>query len=684
VRPLLLLPCPVRYLDAGITRWFRCVPLERGARLRPLRIRGPAGHADGAGERAPDVPPATADLLAALAPGARTEPPLLHRLRLLLAGRGADIGCEQEVWSHPGVFADELACALRPFRREEAGRSFERLPPELQAALVRARREGSRHLSPLVRLEEALIGGPWLEPQELGDALVEACRYAASLHRPRGAGLRQPLSAYIAGLGQRRRELLGQNRTLAVAWAIARREELRAGTLDGIPPGIDLADLRWLLAPGGEAVPVYLGQIGGELGLFPARRGQPACRLVELRTAEDYWQVRGLETGDQGEAPPPRVRRLGATLALDTGRRYALTAGRERLELEAVRRPPWAAGMGRDGDGLFLELAERRLYWVPKGPIAVEGVELELPHGFWWDQGEHAAWLQAGRRLERPGWAVRHGVDPYGRWAQFEVQGVAQRMRWIPPGEFTMGSPEDEPERLDNEAQHPVILTRGLWLADTACTQALWRAVLGEGPSLFEGDERPVEQVSWEGVAERFLPALNDRVPGLDAALPTEAQWEYACRAGTTTPFWFGDNISPEQVNYNGSNPYAGGAKGEYRERTVEVKALPANGWGLYQMHGNVWEWCADWLGEYPREAVVDPEGPETGRRRVLRGGSWFGVGGYCRSAGRDGDVPGYRYGSIGFRLSRGLSPRQVGSAGEGGAAAERGARGATPDAPAR
>jgi formylglycine-generating enzyme required for sulfatase activity len=246
-----------------------------------------------------------------------------------------------------------------------------------------------------------------------------------------------------------------------------------------------------------------------------------------------------------------------------------------------------------------------------------------------------------------------------------------------------MGSPQDELERNEDEVQHPVILTRGLWLADTACTQALWRVVLNEAPSGFQGDDRPVERVSWNDVVERFLPALNRLVPGLDAALPGEARWEYACRAGTSTPFWFGDNIGTEQVDYDGNYPYSGGPKGEPRGATVDVKALPANGWGLYQMHGNVWEWCADWLGEYPREAVVDPEGPEEGRGRVLRGGSWSSNGRDCRSANRVGDDPGDRHVSIGFRLARGSSPRsdeeQAASAGEGGAAGERGARGASP-----
>jgi sulfatase modifying factor 1 len=258
-------------------------------------------------------------------------------------------------------------------------------------------------------------------------------------------------------------------------------------------------------------------------------------------------------------------------------------------------------------------------------------------------------------------WACDWGEDRQGLWMAFRVGprvgGVRQALRWVPPGTFLMGSPDSERERLENERQHEVVLTQGLWLAETACTQALWRAVMRKNPSRFEGPERPVEQVSWEDV-QRFLARLNELVPSLEARLPTEAEWEYACRASTDTPFWFGDQITTEQANYDGNYPYAGGAKGVYREQTVDVKDLPANGWGLYQMHGNVWEWCADWYGEYPQGPVTDPAGPDGGGDRVLRGGSWFNVAGNLRSAYRSHDHPGLRHAFFGFRLARGQSGR--------------------------
>ena len=253
-------------------------------------------------------------------------------------------------------------------------------------------------------------------------------------------------------------------------------------------------------------------------------------------------------------------------------------------------------------------------------------------------------------------WASAWGEDEFGLWMALTLENAEQRFRWIVPGTFRMGSPADEPERRDNEEQHEVTLTRGYWLADTACTQALWKEVMGDNPSRFADDPRkPVERVSWVDV-QRFLAALDQRVVGLSARLPSEAEWEYACRAGTTTPFSFGANITPEQVNYNGHYPYAGGRKGVDRQTTVAVASLPANAWGLYEMHGNVWEWCADWFGEYPTTPQRDPRGAGSGAARVLRGGSWVSYGRYVRSANRFHNVPGRRNDDVGFRLA--LGPR--------------------------
>jgi formylglycine-generating enzyme required for sulfatase activity len=291
------------------------------------------------------------------------------------------------------------------------------------------------------------------------------------------------------------------------------------------------------------------------------------------------------------------------------------------------------------------------------------------------DDGSEEAIEQRLARLPLPGnawsqypppefpmpWASHWGQDAFGLWCGFSIDNQVQRLRWIPPGEFHMGSPEDEPERDDNERQHRVKLTRGFWLAETACPQALWQAVMGENPSRVQGEELPVAQVSWEEV-KKFCSKLNERVSGLQARLPSEAEWEYTCRAGTETPFWWGYELVTELANYDGNYPYHNGPRGEFRQKTLPVKYFEPNPWGLYQMHGNVYEWCEDWHGEYPEaEVQVDPVGPERGFDRVYRGGSWAGGGRWLRAAYRSIWQPGVRLDDRGFRLAAGPRPGGAG-----------------------
>lgn len=265
------------------------------------------------------------------------------------------------------------------------------------------------------------------------------------------------------------------------------------------------------------------------------------------------------------------------------------------------------------------------------------------------------------------------GFDQYGLYADLNFFGVTQRFRWIEPGTFLMGSPEDEPERGDNEQQHPVTLTQGYWLADTCTTQELWQAVMGDNPSDFKGEQNPVDTVSWQDCWQ-FIHNLKEKHPALKITLPSEAQWEYACRAGTTTPFSFGEQINLDQVNFGDNYPYAEDNKDESRGKTVSVKSLPANPWGLYEMHGNLWEWCQDkGLRNYDN-AVTDPgaywlENPygTQDQARPLRGGCYGSQGQSCYSShrkqykedDRDGTVADYRYRTLGFRLS--LGPEQLG-----------------------
>ncbi|MBK8815878.1 MAG: formylglycine-generating enzyme family protein [Methylococcaceae bacterium] len=250
-------------------------------------------------------------------------------------------------------------------------------------------------------------------------------------------------------------------------------------------------------------------------------------------------------------------------------------------------------------------------------------------------------------------WASDWGEDEYGLWMGFTYKGVKQFFRWIEPGTFLMGSPTNEPERVKYEIQHAVIISQGFWLADCTVTQALWQAAMGTNPSEFKGDNYPVEQVSWHD-AQSFIDKLNGLKPELKLCLSTEAQWEYACRAGTRTPFSFGDNIDSSQANFDGNYPYNNSRKSEYRQQTVAVKSLPPNPWGLHEMHGNVWEWCQDWYGAYPTETATDPQGADSGDSRILRGGSWINGGRLCRSSSRLYSAPDIANRNVGFRLARG------------------------------
>ncbi len=223
---------------------------------------------------------------------------------------------------------------------------------------------------------------------------------------------------------------------------------------------------------------------------------------------------------------------------------------------------------------------------------------------------------------------------------------------WVPEGCFQMGSPDSEAKRDSDEGQVHEVCVDGFWMGKYEVTQAQWEKVMGSNPSLFKGDSRPVERVSWNG-AQDFLKGLNGKVGKEMYRLPTEAEWEYAARAGTTTPFSFGNTISTDVANYRGNSTYGSGVKGIYREHTTEVGSFPPNGWGLYDMHGNVVEWCQDWFDEtyYAKSPSKNPQGPLSGVSRVLRGGSWTSDPSYCRSANRSGGYPKGRYNYYGFRV---------------------------------
>ena len=218
----------------------------------------------------------------------------------------------------------------------------------------------------------------------------------------------------------------------------------------------------------------------------------------------------------------------------------------------------------------------------------------------------------------------------------------------IPAGKFTMGSPESEVDRDDDETQHKVTLSAFKMSKYEVTFEQydLFCEATGRSNPRDKGwgrGSRPVINVSWDD-ATAFAEWMGCR-------LPTEAEWEYACRAGTTTPFNTGNNLTTAQANYNGDYPYNNNAKGEYREKTLPVGSFAANAYGLFDMHGNVWEWCSDWYGDYSISAQTNPKGASSGSHRVARGGSWRSYARHCRAADRTSGTPVYRHSRIGFRL---------------------------------
>jgi formylglycine-generating enzyme required for sulfatase activity len=293
-----------------------------------------------------------------------------------------------------------------------------------------------------------------------------------------------------------------------------------------------------------------------------------------------------------------------------------------------------------------------------------------------------ASSVKAPPGLPKPAWASGVGTDRSGTFADIDFNAgrgkiVSQRLRLVPSGKFRMGSPDGEPGRYSDERpRHAVTIDEAFWLFDTPCTQALWEAVMGDNPSRFKSPTRPVEQVSFQDV-QHFLTRVNDQTPGLQLALPSEARWEYACRAGTETATYAGpidiqgENNAPvlDRIAWYGGNSGVGfDLDGGYdssgwpekqhnhtKAGTHPVRTREPNAWGLYDMLGNVWEWCEDlWHDNYknaPTDGTAWPRG--SAARCVVRGAAWYYYARLVRAACRLGYDPACRVDFLGFRCAR-------------------------------
>jgi len=573
-------------------------------------------------------------LLTLLSPFLKVEPSLLRAARKLLASQNVsadssaglsngnsmgnsmansvgpcvDLNVDSEalIWAHPDVESNATAFAIKTEAIQGYRHKFKNLDRCLQLAVGDLIQSHHRHLPDVIRYEELatyfdLMGFDDVEKQKALKATLDKYqqRLAATLYRQKdklqsAAGL----TAYVRRHSHRQNAGIWNSPWLRAAWALTYQAELKAGQVE-LPPGLTL----------NQVMPFVPDLADGQ--------------FYTIRQQGHQLRVAG-----QGEAANEAKKSAAMTSLFLPG------------DLIEVSQPGQSKGQGKG-----LSFGQKM--------SAEKVTEISLsPH--------HPIILSAGTTaltiapFTKPRWAKSVGYDGHGLFAELSCLSVVQRFRWINPGQFLMGSPESELKRFDDERQHEVHLSEGYWLADTACTQTLWQAVMGENPSHFKAGDKPVEQVSWHDT-KKFIDQLNQENPGLAARLPSEAEWEYACRAGTQGPFSFGENITPAQVNYNGSEPYAEGEKGLFRNETVAVKTLPVNPWGLYEMHGNVWEWCEDWFqGEYHQDSKVNPVGPDRGQRRVVRGGGWIDFGRLVRSAGRGWFGPDFRLNYLGFRLALG------------------------------
>ena len=656
-----LMPTPRRWWDMELSRLF--VPIIWDRTPRPPR-RLASVRPKATPRQYSETDPSAESVLILLATAIRVEPGLLRAVRCLYSAHHADVGSEAAAWNHPDVQATVAAFYHRPEVIEDYRQKYRRLYAEQPQLCERAAQlivAHHAHLSPSIGYEESklyadLVQQERLNAQQFFERVVKTLQQS---NHP----LRPTLQSWVMRLAPRQHASMWQHDELAAALAMIYLPKLQADEPVALPPGFDLSRVSWVLGQGHEMGEYVVRQRGRKLYIEASDQDVysdldvPGSRFARLHATAPFVGIQRLS--DEEFDQQSHALSLTHPIPLPKLGRLYLRTDHDLLTIDSIQRPDWAQAIGCDEYGLWVSWKDdqRRAYWMIDAPglkarqgDLINGLD-NPSKGHWQDAEQALLELQNG--FEKPPWASSFGTDAHGIYADFEIRGITQRMRWILPGEFTMGSPEAEAEREDDETQHQVILTQSFWLADTACTQSLWEAVMGDNPSRFKGEERPVETVSWEDVQE-FIKRLNQLIPEGRFHLPSEAQWEYACRADTQTVFSFGDQITPNLVNYDGSRPYAGGQKGLDRGETVDVKELPCNDWGLYQMHGNVWEWCQDRYGDYEQGTVINPTGPDKGEVRVLRGGGWFVSGRDARSAQRYAISPDFRYVSYGFRLARG------------------------------
>jgi formylglycine-generating enzyme required for sulfatase activity len=676
-RATVLMPVAERNIDNRLLEYFDCVVWDRASRFKLIKgdyqsEKDKRNHADSIDQ-----------LLTYFFASVRVDSGLLRVLRHMLPG-SFDVGHEAAIWRHTAVISegDEwgwLADSKSQYL-EKARRLIADLPSEQKQKFIELiGRYHSRYPDELYF--EAMYNLKLLElklPEEVDVATEKFMQDMVATYRDNlqnsllHGWVKRHLARHESQVWRDRHEYW----LPFLAFARIQDARLKSETEVEWPKDMTQAEIETVLSYINHAKSwriYWLRQEGEKLVLLAADQQPESTALhdewaAQSRSGSLVLSLRLNDTRifyvhDNGQGHQ-RIVSLDLTevgkntFRFPTAGHHTFQIGRERFALDVMaaqqQKQDWMRFLGSGSEGLYAESVNPqnevyRWYWHPPEWDAKTGM---LP-GFWF-------YLPVSTISLQPEWETAWNRDQFGLYADVEILKITQRFRWIEPTSFLMGSPEDEAGRYGDETQHTVILTQGYWLAETACTQALWEAVMHSNLSEFKGEVKPVENVSWNDI-QNFLEQLNKQHSELNLRLPTEAEWENACRAGTTGAFNFDGELSLDKVNYRGTWEYESDKWGEGAlKETADVKSYPPNAWGLYEMHGNVWEWCQDWYGDYAAETVIDPKGAESGDSRVLRGGSWFNFGRLCRSAYRLHDDPSYRNDRTGFRLARGHELKPV------------------------
>lgn len=587
-------PVSTQWLPSSLARDLPCVPWHERSRFRISRGCVHVGQSCAKQQTA-----WMAQLWPLLAIAQRIEPALLRRARWLAGGQ-AQPEWEATLWdaSYEHLAGEEVI-QLNPARVAAWRRAFATLPAVMQLQVWQMFTAQHAHLPRSTLIVERLIWAASAKPEavtEVQDKLKEAEDW---LHR---------MAAQEASHSARHAQAVEAGENLALHSAFLHGLMLRNG-----------------------ADPAFTRSYAEDytlLALAVGRMGQGAGMLAEVwaRALSPTWSALDQEVYSLQLLYRPE----GAFIEKCTNR----PVPNELVSPQAPRLIP-----------LLPQAARHSAIWQVRGqaPQFLLAQQQASPGDLHFRDAQGRHRLELGT-LRRADWQHALGCDCYGVFCAVHVKDMRLRFRYLPPGTYLQGSPEGIGYD-DEQPQHPVTLSQGQWLAEKLCTQALWKAVMGKNPSHFQqGTEAlrcPVENVSWDDV-QTFLNALHALLPsGCEAVLPTESQWEYACRTGTQTEYWWGDAPDGARANWD-----------EQKKGTTPVDLYPPNPWGLYDMHGNVWEWCADGRRDYADSAERDPEGPGDDDYRMVRGGAWITLPGDARAASRGRRSRRDAYLNQGFRFA--------------------------------